>query len=80
MRIGQTDSKIPKENQNEFGDWRGAGLYVSEREKKRMLSLRLRVQFEMVKYRISQRTAGSTVQNNVNDVSGLFLGNHRDSP
>lgn len=55
-------------------------MYVSEREKKRMLSLRLRVQFEMVKYRISPRTAGSTVQNNVNDVSGLFLGNHRDSP
>lgn len=35
MRTGQTGSKVLKENQNEFGDWRDAGLYVSEREGKK---------------------------------------------
>lgn len=40
----------------------------------------LRVELEMAKYRISQRTIGSIVQGHVNDVRGLFLGNHRDSP
>ena len=41
--------------------------------------LSLRAQLEMAKYRISRRTVSSTVQNNVNDVRALFLGNHRDS-
>lgn len=49
-----------------------------QRGGKRMLSSR--VQLEMAKYRISQRTVGSLVQGNVNDVRGLFLGNHRNSP
>lgn len=42
--------------------------------------LSLRVQCEMAKYRISQGTVGSTVQGTANDVRGLFLGNHRNSP
>ena len=35
VRTTQTDSKVPKENQNESGDWTGAGLYVSERKRKK---------------------------------------------
>lgn len=35
MRTRQTDSEVLKENQNEFGGWKNAGLYVSQREKKK---------------------------------------------
>ena len=49
-----------------------------QRGTKRMLSLR--VQLEMAKYRISQRTVGSIVQGNASDMRGLFLGNHKASP
>lgn len=52
-------------------------MFQKEKEKRR---LSLRVKLEMAKYRISQKTVGSTVQNHVNNMRGLFLGNHRDSP
>lgn len=70
-------SRKPKIN---LGGWREQDSMFQRdpKRKKRMLSFS--IQLEMAKYRISPRTVGSTLQNNVNDVRGLFLGNHRGSP
>ena len=56
----------------------GTQLVRFKEKKKGMLSLRVKP--VMAKYRILQRTVGSTVQNNVNVMRGQFLGHHRDSP